>query len=285
MGYEVHKGVDYSGLEPLGHDSGLEISLDLPQLRTILFPTGQIFEGTLNRNFQYRDEAGRLYLLRVPKEDTPIKEDLMQKYPEQGFSPPIGSHRYRSILEQFIFMRDAAAKGIKVLMPIAIAGDFSSMIIPFVENAQPLDEYLKSGRTEAVTGVLDNLFHAHSEGIVFGDRWGANTLVTPTGIIEIDFDIAFEGEFAREFEIGKLLYHIVHFSTDRDVMLKLLEDYFHRNRTVYFEYNLELIKFFIGNHFKLYGGEQTTAIDTTKDLNIGSVTAKQAERLLEIISG
>ena len=247
--------------------------------------TGQLFEGTLNRNIQYRDQAGNLYLLRVPKQETPIKADLAVKYPEQGFAPPRGFHRYRSIAEQFTFMKQALAAGLEVLEPTAIARDATTMIVPFLQEAIPLDVYLHSGRTEAVPAVLDNLLAAHQKGLVFGDRWGTNTLVIPEGMKEIDFDIAFEGSRAKEFELGKLLYHIVHFSSERDTVLTVLHNHFEQHKAVYTQqYNLPMVRLFIANHFKMYGGKQTVAIDTIKELGNPPVNAEQVALLLTALA-
>jgi hypothetical protein len=257
------------------------IDLLFPDQTVTLQSTGQLFEGTLNRHIQYRDPAGNLYLLRVPKQETPIKADLAVRYPAQGFAPPHGFHRYRSIAEQFTLMKQALAAGLEVLEPTAIAGDATTMIVPFLRQAIPLDVYLHSGRTEVVPAVLDNLLAAHQKGFVFGDRWATNTLVIPGGLKEIDFDIAFEGSRAKEFELGKLLYHLVHFSTERETVVRVLHNHFDQQKAVYTQqYHLPLVRLFLVNHFKMYGGNQTVAIDTKKELGNPPVNAEQVALLL-----
>lgn len=257
------------------------IDLPFPDQTVTLQSTGQLFEGTLNRLIQYRDPAGNLYLLRVPKQETPIKADLAVRYPAQGLAPPYGFHRYRSIAEQFTFMKQALAAGLQVLEPAAIARDATTMIIPFLQQAIPLDVYLHSGKTEVIPAVLDNLHAAHQKGFVFGDRWCTNTLVIPGGLKEIDFDIAFEGSRAKEFELGKLLYHLVHFSTQRETVVRVLHNYVEQHKAVYTQqYNLPLVQLFIVNHFKMYGGNQTVAIDTKKELGNPPVNTKQVTLLL-----
>ncbi len=279
----LHYGVPeaLTRLKP-GEVSQERITLGLPGQTLSLQATGKVFEGSLNNNYQLSDQHGRFYLLRSPKTETPVKAQLAIWYPQQGFSPPNGIHRYRTIQEQADFSVHAAHEGVSVLQPFAVASDGSTMLVPFLSNVEPLDDYLQKGGIDAVTGVLDNLLLAHQKSIVIGDRWGANTLITQTGALEIDFDIAFEGRFAKVFELGKLLYHIVHFSSNRKQILEVLKSFTQEHKKdIAATYDLPMVQFFINRHAQLFG-DTTEKIDTVKEHEQRSVTKAQSDRLLNI---
>jgi len=249
-----------------------------------LQPTGRTFHGSLNQNIQLADQVGRLYLLRQPhQERRPIYAHLSATYREEGFSSPESAHGYRTIVEQARFMRQAVKAGIRVLQPLAIAHDATSLLMPFLQ-AEPLDEYLQQGKTEAVGAILRNLTRAHHKGIVLGDRWGANTLITPAGIVEVDFDIALEGPLAKEFELGKLFYHLLFYAADRQQMLAYLDRYLHTyGESFASAYELARVQFFVRKHAEVFGARQTVVIDTVHQSNIPPVSQEHTDHFISIV--
>jgi tRNA A-37 threonylcarbamoyl transferase component Bud32 len=249
-----------------------------------LRPTGRTFPGSLNRNVQLTDQTGRLYLLRMPqKERRHIYEHIAITYRAEGFTAPTSTYRYRTIAEQARFMHHVAHEGIRVLHPLAIAHDTSSLLVPFLQ-AESLDAYLQHGETEAVGAVLANLTHAHHKGIVLGDRWVCNTLIMPQGIIEVDFDIVLEGPQAKEFELGKLFYHLLFYASDREQMLTYLEGYVNKERATFAkEYDLAKVQFFIRTHTEVFGASTTVVIDPIHQSTIPPVSREHADQLLSIL--
>ncbi len=246
--------------------------------------TGRIFQGSLNRNIQLADPKGRSYLLRIPHQKRrSIYEHLATTYREEGFTSLESFHRYRTIAEQARFMQQAAREGIRVLPAVAIAHDASSLLVPFLQ-AQPLDVYLLQGEMEAVGAILANLTQAHQKGLILGDRWGSNTLITAEGIVEVDFDIALEGPTAKEFELGKLFYHLLFYASNRQQMLAYLQGYLSTNRATFSRrYNLATVQFFISKHAEVFGVRKTVVIDPENERNILPVSGEQADQLIGIL--
>ena len=275
--------------EPRGHQ-GTEwwqtLSVTWAGTTLRLQPTGKTFNGSLNQNIQLADQAERFYLLRMPHEERVrrhIYGHLARTYREEGFTSPAGTYRYRAIAEQACFMHHVAHEGIRVLQPVAIAHDGSSLLVPFLQ-AEPLDEYLQRGKTEAVGAILANLTQAHQKDIVLGDRWGSNTLVTPEGIVEVDFDIVLEGPMAKAFELGKLFYHLLFYASDREQMLAYLEGYLNKHRTTFSEgYDLTAVQLFIRKHAEVFGTRKTVVIDTAHERNLLSVSTEHTEQFISIV--
>ena len=262
------------------------LSVALAETSLYMQPTGRTIQGSLNQNIQLVDQEGRFYLLRLPQDERVrrrIDEHLAITYREEGFTSSAGSHRYRTISEQAWFMNHAVQEGIRVLQPVAIAHDAASMLVPFLQ-AEPLDEYLQQGQTEAVGAILANLTKAHHKGLIFGDRWGSNTLLTPGGVVEVDFDIALEGPTAKEFELGKLLYHLLFYASDREQMLAYLQEYLNKNSATFSQgYDLTTVQLFIRTHRQLFGVWKTVVIDTVHENNILPVSREHAEQLISIL--
>jgi hypothetical protein len=124
------------------------LSVALAETILYLHPTGRTIQGSLNQNIQLVDQEEQFYLLRLPQEERVrrhIDEHLATTYREEGFTSAAGSFRHRTIPEQAWFMYHAAQEGIRVLQPVAIAHDATSMLVPFLQ-AEPLDEYLQQGK-------------------------------------------------------------------------------------------------------------------------------------------
>lgn len=261
-------------------------SVALAEATLCLQPTGKTIQGSLNQNIQLVDQEGRLYLLRLPQEEKVRRrtyEHLAITYREEGFTSPASSHRYRTIPEQACFMKYAAQRGIRVLQPLAIARDATSMLVPFLQ-AEPLDEYLQQGQTEAVGAILEDLTKAHHKGLILGDRWGSNTLLTPEGVVEVDFDIALQGPRAKEFELGKLFYHLLFYASNPEQMLAYLQDYLNKNRATFSRgYDLVAVQLFIRTHLQLFGVWKTVVIDTVHESNILPMNQEHAEQLIGIL--
>jgi len=95
---------------------------------------------------------------------------------------------------------------------------------PFIKGIT-YDQWLNSGEisNKIIDLYIDSIVKAHQNGVVYGDRWGPNTMVVgDTTIIHFDFDISLEGIPAKEFELAQTLYYTLSFSSKKEVINRFL---------------------------------------------------------------
>lgn len=225
----------------------------------VLQSTNRIIAGELNTNYVLFDTEGNFYVWRVPKENPQVLSQIQIEMEQTGFLSLGGTYRFRTVLAQVNFMRNTAQLGLKSL--VALYTDGSGILVPYLPGAS-FDTYLKDGRSEAITRVLDNVLNAHQLGIVYGDRWVKNTIITPDeDVVEVDFDIELAGNYAKEFEISQLVYHIIHFAKDRFVILRYLNDYFETHRSIN-TYDTQAIALFMRNYIMYFQGRDYEGIQS-----------------------
>ena len=216
---------------------------------TSLQSTGDILKGELNNNYVLKDSEGKLYVWRVPKENPTVFSAIHEELTHAGFLTSGGSYRFRSIPEQVDFIKNTSRAGLKTLPTLFTDG--YGMLTPFIQGV-PFDVYLRQGNLDATVKVLDNMHLAHRLDIIFGDRWVKNTIVTPDeDIVEMDFDIALQGSYAREFEIAQTLYHMTHFSLDRSAMIAYLHYYFSQTK-IMDDYNSSVVYLFLKKYSEYF---------------------------------
>ncbi len=168
----------------------------------------QPLTGGLNTNY-FVDSQGREALLRVPRGNKDLFENIVYEYQYIGFTADAGRVRRRSPQEQFDFSWKAAKAGLLVLPPLAIDGD--NITYPFLSQAQTLDEYFRYHRSDQhvlIYKLIADLQKAHSLGFVYGDRWSGNMLVDPQlGLVHIDFDLKISGRTAVDLDVAQVFYH------------------------------------------------------------------------------
>lgn len=219
-------------------------SIEIP-----LQSTGDILKGELNNNYVLRDSEGILYVWRVPKENPTVLIEIQNELTYTGLLTSGCSYRFRSVLEQVDFMNLTHQARLKT--PLVLFNDDHGILMSFIQGT-PFDIYLRQGNLAAIALVLDNMYSAHQIGIVFGDRWVKNTIVTPDeDIVEIDFDIALGGIYSREFEIAQTLYHIIHFSLNRRDALKYILDYFSQTKIMR-AYYTSAVRFFLKKYSEYF---------------------------------
>ena len=235
-------------------------------IEIFLQPTGDILKGELNNSYVLRDSEGVLYVWRTPKENPTALTAIQDELSHTGFLTSGGSYRFRSIREQIDFMNSTSQARLKT--PPVLFTDGHGILIPFIQGT-PFDVYLRQGNLVATARVLDNMYSAHRAGIVFGDRWVKNTIVTPDeDIVEVDFDIALEGSYAKEFEIVQTLYHMIHFSLDRSAMIAHLYHYFAQTK-IMADYNSSVVSFFLQKYSDYFKDREYEGIkgDIRKEIN------------------
>ena len=126
----------------------------------------------------------------------------------------------------------------------------------------PTIDYIKGGKTNVVPAVVDHLLlFAHQKDIVFGDRWTPNTIVTPEkdfveeDFKEIDFDIQLSGRYAKEFELSQLLYSLVVYSSSREAMMGVMQDYLRKRKDGLETYNKDALSAFLSGHVSHLEGQ------------------------------
>ncbi len=252
-----HEYVGRSESPALNVTQGIEIFLQA---------TGDILKGELNNNYVLRDSEEKLYVWRIPKENPTVLTAIQDELTHTGFLTSGNSYRFRSIPEQIDFMNSTSQARLKT--PPVLFTNGHGILMPFIQGV-PFDVYLRQGNLVATARVLDNMYAAHRVGIVFGDRWVKNTIVTPDeDIVEIDFDIALEGNYTREFEIAQTLYHMIHFSLDRAAIIAFIHHYFSQTK-IMADYNSSVVSLFLQKYSEYFKDRKYEGVegDIRKEIN------------------
>ncbi|OGK31496.1 hypothetical protein A3F29_04075 [Candidatus Roizmanbacteria bacterium RIFCSPHIGHO2_12_FULL_33_9] len=167
-------------------------------------------EGELNINEFVKTQFGLVLLKRVPKDNPQIWDSISVEYGAIGFFEEGGSFKRRSFEEQLHLAEDAAFYQLRVLLPASVKNE--TIYYPFLADALTYDEYLANAAADESVEIVSQLFEdlrsAHTKGIVYGDRWPPNILVTQgEGVVNIDFDIELTGFPAVEFETAQAIFY------------------------------------------------------------------------------
>lgn len=231
---------------------------------TFLRNTGKTLTGALNINYILTDGNENCYILRIPKVNPGVLPTIEDELLQTGFFLSGGSYRLRTPQEQVDFMGRAASLGLKTIVPVWTNGAY--ILLPYLEGSIPFDAYLKQGGVTAIGKALDNLRAAYREGLIFGDRWVKNTLIIlgqqdGDDVLEVDFDIEIAGERAVEFEVAQTLYHILHFASDKETVLKYLISYFQRSNLLQ-SLALEYLAFFLKKYANYFQDKEYEGISS-----------------------
>lgn len=184
-----------------------------------LFNIKGSMKGGFNNNLITENvETGKKYLIRQPHtENISLLEKIEDEFQRYGNWLDKGnSIRTRSTEEQIACMTKAARNGLRVID--IFCTDDHRIILPFIEDAQTMDEFLPSVSLHDAESIVRNLFldlhKAHTEhGIVYGDRWSKNILFNPKETqspIHIDFDLQYEGPNAMDMDFGRMAFYVLH---------------------------------------------------------------------------
>ena len=225
--------------------------------------------GKLNDNYLIGNkESGEEYILRVPKKDPrDVLEEIRKEYEGIGYVTNGNEYRFRNLGEQVSFINLCKQKNIPVADIVDV--DKNYMLSEFVKGID-LPNFLRKQKkrrgymlninTLVFNTYLSSLVSAHQEGIVLGDRWGPNTIVTPQiNIIHIDFDIELTAEDAREFELAQGTYYCLLHSKNKGEVVDKLKDFFKRKEVISLYDRTRVSEFLTGHsqYFKAhkeYGG-------------------------------
>lgn len=171
-------------------------------------------QGKLNFNFLGYDSSTKKYLLSIPRNNPVIIRVINKEYRGVGFFKLGGSFRLRSTREIVRLYKQCAKIGIRVPRIIDY-GDYY-IFREFIEGRlfqDALSDSLNASRL--VISYLTQIMQMHSRGIVLGDRWGPNEIVTPDDkIVFFDFDIELK-KIGKEMELAQAIYYSIQFSFRR----------------------------------------------------------------------
>lgn len=210
-----------------------------------------ILEGGLNRNILLQageGSASSRFVLRLPRsqEECEVTRLALQKeYDAVGATENGIKVRFRTPQEQANFMDNARELGLKTAICLGTKGD--AIVMEYVEGT-PLNIYVQQEDkvdNVIIENVVRHMKQAHNKGIVFGDRWTSNTIITPCGdFVELDFDIELTGDEKTviSFELAQTLYHLIHFSGEnRNVVKSALISIYARNPDLLAGYELKKV--------------------------------------------
>ncbi len=181
-------------------------------------------EGALNSNFLVRDVNDRKYVLRIPMYNEETYKLIKKEYEGVGYVTNGREYSYRSLEEQVTFSKKCIREGVPVANVISVGQEW--MLTEFVEGTT-LDKYLQANNDVTIINEhISQIMSSHKKGILIGDRWGPNEIVTNDNkIVYIDFDIELLIEDAKEFEMAQVLYHSIAWSKDKEKTSLLVKDF------------------------------------------------------------
>lgn len=223
--------------------------------------------GALNEHIFVVDEHKNCGLMRSPIKNVDLMRSIGYEYSYMGFFEKGGNFRQRSPEEQYLFTKKAAEAGLSVIPPIEEKG--TSIYYPYISDAKTLDVFVGEEKEKSIPFIyklIDDLYQAHKKGVIYGDRWSHNILISPKlGLIHIDFDLEIGGACAKDFEVAQVAYYTLSAGKDNVIvpLARLLGSH-----TGWF--NIRNVDSFVSKHATYfnntpYGGIQN---ETEKFLNV-----------------
>ena len=165
----------------------------------------QPISGQLNFNFLLLDDSAKKYFLSIPRKNPAIIKSLNKEYRGIGFFKFGGSFRLRSIKE--IVMIYKKCDKIGICAPKIIDYDNFYLLREFIVGQLYQNALANSlNASNLVISYLTQIKKLHLQGLVLGDRWGPNEIVTSDGkIIFFDFDLALK-KIGKEMELAQAIY-------------------------------------------------------------------------------
>lgn len=241
------------------------LSILSPNQSLILTP------GATNHTILVSDNDGNLCVRRAVKDNiTPLLESINREYQATGFFDWGGFYKIRSITKQVEFIEKCRERNLQVVAPIYF--DKMTMYLPFI-HGEPYQTFISTkpeSEAEVIKAYLKSITDAHNQGIIYGDRWGPNTIVDRGGKLwHIDFDIHLYSPLAREFEIAQAVYYSVYHAANKEAALRECADFMH---STHFDiYHLPSVSSFLHKHIAYfgngeYGGIQAEILGITGEI-------------------
>src|SRR3989344_2576844 len=161
---------------------------------------------------------------RNPKEAQECIACLEKHLTTVGFLGHGGGVYLRSVREEVEFNTQARAQHLQVV-PVSYWSE-DTIYYPILDRAKPIDTVVIERGNAAfplVKACFADLRRAHNVGLVYGDRWPNNILVSDNRVWNIDFDVAYEGPYTRELEVAEAIYYIASRSQGKLTEERLLQ--------------------------------------------------------------
>lgn len=188
---------------------------------------------------------------------------IYDEYAGIGFTEKFGGTlSLRSTEEQRAFIVHCRSFNLPVVSPVAITEE--GMLFPFITGLA-LPHVLGFGDREMVTySVRENLKdiqRAHAFGLVYGDRWGPNEIISPEGIRRIDMDLQIDGSYAREFELAQALYHMVYWTKDTAKKSAVLDVIASELNSINNQYDSHALRELLAGHMQYFINTEYECLD------------------------
>ncbi len=255
------------------HSDQVELTKDLFPLNT------NLPQGRINRTSVWRNTAGEKFVLRQRSMDPHFLARFQKELTFVEFLPQ-GSFSIRSTQEEFAAMNAHHELGLAVPKPID--ANEKQILLPFILGSD-LRCVLQSGHFTGIHAALLDILHAHSIGVVYGDRWAKNIILheetenqSQARISQIDFDLAISGPKSRELEITQFLYSILCCAESPFLAAQCIRDIL-PNKAL-FAYEKATITNFMARYASKYTHEDQTRVKALKSAVAGTLSHITAHR-------
>lgn len=202
--------------------------------------------GNLNDLLLLKDQNEKKYVLQIAKKDRPVEEYLAEFFEIVGVGC---NYKYRSLEEQVEFSKICLKKGLPV--PSIFEHDSTFIVREFIEGLTYSEFLSKSEDSSIIIKYLKEIIKFHKKGIVMGDRWGPNEVITTGGkFYFFDFDIKLLTKDSKEFEIAHSIYCSIVNAKNKEYAFCLLVEFFENKFPSY--YDLSKTLHFFQKHITFY---------------------------------
>lgn len=226
--------------------SQLEIALsEIHKQSGILLTPLQTIEGVFGPSYIVQPTHGKKQVLSIRTPCTNIPCEIINEYAGVRYSTDELGFRIRHTQEIAAFCSKCNAANINVPL-VRAAGSFY-LLRDFVEGT-PITEFLRHGNNSPLKEYFKSLRNAHEHAVIFGDRWGPNTIITPHNLaVNIDFDIELLASDNREFEIAQATYFSIACASNRETAIEEVNEFLSSTDSTTL-YDTERISHYIQNY-------------------------------------
>jgi tRNA A-37 threonylcarbamoyl transferase component Bud32 len=234
-----------------------------------------ITQGGLNKISVYDSESGKV-IVKTPLqkyEQDQTLEQISQEYGALGVDDE--SWRLRSYPEQKEAIKKWSNLGIPIPSHYFISETYILMdYIPLQTYKNLLRNNNVISTNNAIKSFLHTIIYAHSNGVVFGDRWGPNEFVDKDEVLLFDFDIELDFPAAKEFELSQVIYYSLLNSRGNktDVSDLLVREIFDSESKLLYDY--KTVNLFLENHVDYFQGKSDGGIEREVSYFIDSLNRK-----------
>ncbi len=211
---------------------------------------------------------------------------MQYMYEATGFIQNGGSFKLRNIADEVDFIKRALAAGLPV--PKLIHADEDWMLIEYV-TGKTLFDLLEAGEVKFLPKIVQSMNLAHSQGIVYADRWTGNEMIDSQGNVRmIDFDIEWFYEGGNDgtleaLEMAWTIFNAMRVTSNRDDLLNIVETEILPSLKVW-GYDISKMKQFIAGLCNFYLDPNKPSNNWSLPTSLYVAMAEPANRLVSMFS-